>query len=606
MSQIPPPPTRLTGHALRNANLRERSLARAREAPPLARALVTLRARVLQMTRLEFARRSGISRGTLRDLELGVHVPTRRILQQFVDFCRNHGAPVQHIDEVCSLYAGAQSGLAPLISRLELRAGSPGELARRAEISPATLWEYRRGNFPLPLAILRRLCQVVGEDPAPAEVVWFQSERQRFLARGYPPALAEFWTLCTREDYSEKHLASLGLGTAALRRLRYLELPAWEEVARAARALCQNEQEWQNLERLWRSEEATRQNSLPDPFGSLLQQARKRLELGRREVADLFGIGGKKPARIIKSIEEDGCYSAQAYPAGLAALLEPDEIEQGRLLELWEERRKQFHRRHRPETRIDLRLARERYGFEHKDMVPILGYSPLEYQRIERGVDALSDAARARILQAVHRAGQTRVEALLEARNQREVRRGAWRVPPTVRELISRLAAREGGILPLMRLLRQAGVNGLWAERLRSIERGDELPVWPLLAQIGAVCGVPNLSAVLDDWRERYRNRLHTAGCSPLGAEVRLLIAEVALTVRAFSARVKVHPSGLTRDLQRLDSGRLVRWRQVERILVAAGLASGERRWEQIHAWWYATLIESEAPLNGARRRRSC
>src|SRR5262249_50320815 len=85
MSRIPDAiPARLTGHALRNATLRERSLARAREAPPLARALVTIRARVLGMTRMEFARRSGVSRGSLRDIELGVHTPTRRTLQQFV------------------------------------------------------------------------------------------------------------------------------------------------------------------------------------------------------------------------------------------------------------------------------------------------------------------------------------------------------------------------------------------------------------------------------------------------------------------------------------------------------------------------------------------
>src|SRR5690349_4309376 len=69
---------KLTGHALRNAHLRERSLQRAQTAPPLARSLVQIRAEVLGMTRLEFVRRSGISRGTLRDLELGVHMPTRR------------------------------------------------------------------------------------------------------------------------------------------------------------------------------------------------------------------------------------------------------------------------------------------------------------------------------------------------------------------------------------------------------------------------------------------------------------------------------------------------------------------------------------------------
>src|SRR5262249_26445091 len=160
----------------------------------------------------------------------------------------------------------------------------------------------------------------------------------------------------------------------------------------------------ESLERLWRQEEQGQQNQLPDAFGALLQRLRKQKGLSRREVADLFKVGGKKPARIIKSIEEDGCYSARAHPAGLAALLAGENGSSARLLELWEDRRKQFHRRHRPETRLDLRLARERYGFEHKDMEPILGYSSLEYQRIERGVGALTDAARERILQAIHRA----------------------------------------------------------------------------------------------------------------------------------------------------------------------------------------------------------
>src|SRR5260370_29195223 len=109
---------RLAGHNLRNANLRERSLVRAQEAPPLARALVTLRARVLGLTRLEFARQSGISRGTLRDVELGVHTPTRRILQQFVDFCRGCGDAPEHLEEVYRLYAGAGDGLGSWIARL--------------------------------------------------------------------------------------------------------------------------------------------------------------------------------------------------------------------------------------------------------------------------------------------------------------------------------------------------------------------------------------------------------------------------------------------------------------------------------------------------------
>src|SRR5262249_23127233 len=149
-------------------------------------------------------------------------------------------------------------------------------------------------------------------------------------------------------------------------------------------------------------------------------------------LADLFAIGGKKPARIIKYIEEDGFYSAQAYPAGLAALLTCSEREVAALLAAWQQRRTQFHRRHRPETRIDLRLAREWYGFEACDMEPILAYSSLEYQKIERGVQPLMDTARERILHAVHAAGQRRVESLLRQRQQREIERVAWQRPSSV------------------------------------------------------------------------------------------------------------------------------------------------------------------------------
>src|SRR2546423_3322801 len=95
---------RLSGRALRNAYLRERSLARAETAPGLARAIVRLRAEALGMTRLEFCRRSGISRGTLRDLELGVHTPTRRTLQQFVDFCLKSRADAGQVEELRRLY----------------------------------------------------------------------------------------------------------------------------------------------------------------------------------------------------------------------------------------------------------------------------------------------------------------------------------------------------------------------------------------------------------------------------------------------------------------------------------------------------------------------
>src|SRR5215470_1019185 len=176
---------RLTGHALRNAHLRERSLKRAQSAPPLARALVRIRAEVLGLTRLEFVRRAGISRGTLRDLELGVHVPTRRTLQQFVSYCEKTGVNGEHLEEVRRLYAGPGDNLQQVIARLELKAGSPRELARRVAISPATLWEYQRGHFPLPVDLLRRMCAAVGESTQVAESLWYEAERRRFLDRGF-------------------------------------------------------------------------------------------------------------------------------------------------------------------------------------------------------------------------------------------------------------------------------------------------------------------------------------------------------------------------------------------------------------------------------------
>ena len=118
----------LTGHALRNAHLRQLALWRAETVPPLARKIVQIRAEILGMTRLELARHSGISRGTLRDLELGIHTPTRRIMQQFVAFCRNAGVKPELLEDLSRLYAGPGETLQQVIARLELRAGSPREL----------------------------------------------------------------------------------------------------------------------------------------------------------------------------------------------------------------------------------------------------------------------------------------------------------------------------------------------------------------------------------------------------------------------------------------------------------------------------------------------
>ena len=380
----------LHGHALRNAHLCEHSLSRAEGAPPLARAVVRLRAGTLRITRLEAARRAGISRAAMRDMELGIHNPTRHTLQQFMTFCERQGVGAEQLEELRRLYAGQADNLERFIARLELKAGSSRELARRVGISPATLWEYRRGNFPLPLAVLGQLCAAVGEDPARAELLWHQAERRRLLDRGYPEALAELCVLCARTGRPESHF----LSTASLRRLRYFELPRWAAVADVIRPLCRDDDEFLGLQKLWLRNEADQHGRARNDFGMRLKRLRQEQGVSRRELADLFGVGGKKPARIIKYIEEDGFYSMQAYPAGLAAVLAGRSPEASRLLELWQERRQVFHRRHRPEMRIDLRLARETYGFELKDVAPLLGYGAREYQKVEGGVEPLRETAR--------------------------------------------------------------------------------------------------------------------------------------------------------------------------------------------------------------------
>jgi transcriptional regulator with XRE-family HTH domain len=575
---------------------------RARTAPPLARTLVQIRAEVLGMTRLEFVRRSGISRGTLRDLELGVHTPTRRTLQQFVAFCERCDVGSDRLEEVRRLYTGPCDSLRQFIARLELKAGSPRELARRVGISPATLWEYQRGHFPLPRNLLHRLCQVVGEDSKIADALWHEAERRRFRDRGFPEPLAEFWVLCSRAGCAEKHLTHLGISTATVRRLRYLELPSWTEVEKAARKLCQSTAELRALEQLWVQAEQQPRQKVLGGFGQRLQQHRKRQGIRRREIADLFGIGGKKPARIIKYIEEDGFYSAQAYPAGLVAVLVESPAERERLLCRWQERRRQFHRRHRPETRTELRLARELYGFGSGEMESILGYSRLEYQKIERGVVPLLDTARERILQAIHQAGQSRIETLLKHRRECQMRREAWRAPPSVAALIGLLAEREGGLIPLSRCFHKAGLKGLWIGRLRAIARGQETPAWLVLERIGRACGVTEMAEVYHDWTARYRAQLHRACESPLGVELRLLIAEVAPTLRAFSTRLGFNYSVLVRDLQRIDRDEPVKWFHVERLLRATGLPADDMRWVEIRGLW-STAGERRKILATPRRQ---
>ncbi|HUY37001.1 MAG TPA: helix-turn-helix transcriptional regulator [Pirellulales bacterium] len=588
----------LTGHALRNQHLRQRALVRAAGAPPLARTIVQIRAATLDMTRLEFARRSGIGRGTMRDMELGVHTPTRQTLLRFVNFCQRREVAADQIEQLLDLYTGPCETLEQFIARLELRAGSARELAKRVGISPSTLWEYRRGNFPLPWPLVEKLCRAVQEEPLAGAALWHAAERGRLVGRGYPEAWAELRVWCARANHPAGKLLKLGVTSAAFRRLHYLELPPWPAVAKAAKALARDDAEWQSLKKLWLRDEERQRQRPRDDFGARLKQRRLARGVSRRELADLFGVGGKKPARIIKYIEEDGYYSIRAYPAGLAAALAENEAEQEQWLELWRRRREQFTRRRRPETRGDLRLARELYGFQFRDVPTILGYSSLEYQRIERGVEPLLDPARSRILEAFHQAGLQRIELVHERLAERRRQRSAWQSPSTVRQMIALLARREGGLAPLARRLRQEGLMGVSVPRLRAVARGNDVPAWRLLDEIGAACQVEDLVDVRRDWAARYRARLQKRAISPLGIEVRTLIAEVAMTARAFSHKLPFNYSVLVRDLARIDRDTPLAWFHVERIMNAAGLRQHHERWQEIRMLW-CTI---EARTKGSRR----
>src|SRR5207245_6067770 len=118
--------------------------------------------------------------------------------------CQQAGVPSEPLEELRRLYAGPGDTLRQVINRLELRAGSPRELAARVGICPATLWEYRRGNFPLPLRLLQRLCQAVGEDATVALSLWYETARQRLIERGYLEALAEFWARFAWDGYAAR------------------------------------------------------------------------------------------------------------------------------------------------------------------------------------------------------------------------------------------------------------------------------------------------------------------------------------------------------------------------------------------------------------------
>ena len=288
----------------------------------------------------------------------------------------------------------------------------------------------------------------------------------------------------------------------------------------------------------------------------------------------------------------------QAFPAGLVAVLAgPNGPEPARLLQLWQQRRQVFHRRYRLEIRFDLRLAREVYGYGLKDVAPILGYTPREYQKIEAGVEPLLDSARARILGAIHQAGQRRIDDLLRHRQALQAQQDRWSAPASVSELIALLAQREGGLAPLARRLRHATpLRGLTPVRLRAIIRGKETPAWCVLAQLGRTCGVEDLSRVYLDWLERFRAQLAQRCPSPLGVEMRLLVGEVAPSLRAWSLQVGFNYSVLIREFQRIDRDEPIRWYRIERILRTIGLPPNGERWREFRGLWATAATRRKKP----------
>ena len=251
-----------------------------------------------------------------------------------------------------------------------------------------------------------------------------------------------------------------------------------------------------------------------------------------------------------------------------------------------------------------MRLAREQYGFEIPEAAKLLGYTNLEYQKVERGIEHLLDSATTRIIAGLHQAGQKRIQDLFQYQRDCENAKQAWKNPGSVSDVIKRLAEREGGLLPLVRSLRSTrSING-WTRRLRAIARGEELPTWPELTQIARTAGVVNLNAAHRDWLNRYRAWLTSEGHPTLATELRLLIAEVSGSLREFSSRLPFHYAVLIRDLQQIGRHQRIKWFHVERILTAAKLAAECERWRSIHSLWLPLSPRRKETLLGAERSR--
>jgi transcriptional regulator with XRE-family HTH domain len=236
--------------------------------------------------------------------------------------------------------------------------------------------------------------------------------------------------------------------------------------------------------------------------------------------------------------------------------------------------------------RGELRLLREMYGLTLDDVPQVLGYSSLEYQRIERGVEPLTESASQRILDAIERAGRQRVVALLQLREAGLRDGSAWQSPKSAADMISLLARREGGLAPLARQLKRAGCRGVSVPRLRAVARGTDLPAWCWLREVARSMKINNFATMREDWQARYRERLGRGKISPLGVEVRMLLAESANSVREFSQRLPFNYSVLVRDLARIDRGQPIAWFHVERLLSAAGLGTHHDRWQEVRILW--------------------
>ena len=104
----------------------------------------------------------------------------------------------------------------------------------------------------------------------------------------------------------------------------------------------------------------------------------------------------------------------------------------------------------------------------------------------------------------------------------------------------------------------------LWPGRLRAIRAGKDIPAWPVVRRLAEVCGVVDCLELQRDWQERYRAQLEEDYASPLGVELRLLVGEVATTLRDLSPRLGFNYSVLIREFQRMVYGavrsRLTTW----------------------------------------------